>query len=394
MAEQAVSYLAFDLDFYLLVWQAAVLNGVSIPTVWRERLGAACEFVGHIMDENGQVPAIGDSDNGRVLDLDEGPNANRFRSILAASSVLLKRPDFKAIAGEWDEKNHWLLGEAGQIAFEALEIQKPTRPSKAYRDGGYILMQHKDRQLLFDCGPLGYLSLAAHGHADALNLLLTVGGQPILIDPGTYAYREGGVWRRFFRGTSAHNTIVVDDQEQSEMRGDFLWGRRATSHIVAWESNEMYDLCTAEHNGYSHLNVTHRRTVLFYKPDWLLVIDLLSGEGNHEVTQNWHFPIQCQVNNMGRYFLVKVNNSAVQIWTDTPASLVPRILKGEENPIQGWVSEYYGHKTSAPVLSISGVCTAPATLTTLINLGKIHKMDGLIARKERFLQIAHQHQLL
>jgi hypothetical protein len=97
---------------------------------------------------------------------------------------------------------------------------------------------------------------------------------------------------------------------------------------------------------------------------------------------------------MGRYFLVKVNNSAVQIWTDTPASLVPRILKGEENPIQGWVSEYYGHKTSAPVLSISGVCTAPATLTTLINLGKIHEMDGLIARKERFLQIAHQHQLL
>jgi hypothetical protein len=67
MAEQAVSYLAFDLDFYLLVWQAAVLNGVSIPTVWRERLGAACEFVGHIMDENGQVPAIGDSEFGRLM---------------------------------------------------------------------------------------------------------------------------------------------------------------------------------------------------------------------------------------------------------------------------------------------------------------------------------------
>lgn len=63
---------------------------------------------------------------------------------------------------------------------------------------------------------------------------------------------------------------------------------------------------------------------------------------------------------------------------------------GEDNPIQGWISEQYGHKKPAPVLSISGTCSAPLKMTTLINLGKFQEMDGLISCKKQLLQIARQ----
>ncbi len=404
MAEQAINYLAFDLDFYLLVWQTAVQQNLPIPAIWQERLEAACNFIGHIMDESGGVPAIGDSDDGRVLALDDHPKANRFQSILATAAVLLKRPDFKALAGELDEKSYWLLGESGRITFESLAKKPPQLNSRAFKDGGYYVMRQGNRHLLFDCGPLGYLSLAAHGHADTLSLLLTIGGQPILVDPGTYAYREEGDWRRFFRGTSAHNTIVIDSFDQSEMQGDFLWGRQAKTRILNWQTNDKFDLCTAEHDGYLPLKVTHRRSILFYKPDWILVKDFLDGEGSHQIEQNWHFPKQAQVVKMAEHimsnasiskiFEVKGNKRVIQILTNYIPTLMDNVLEGQTNPIQGWISKQYGHKVPAPVLSVAGNCKLPLNITSLFNLGLEKELPELIGIEEELRQIAHDSQLL
>ena len=61
-------------------------------------------------------------------------------------------------------------------------------------------------------GPLGFTSIAAHGHADALAMVLSIGGDELFIDPGTYAYHTEQKWRDYFKGTSAHNTVRIDGQ--------------------------------------------------------------------------------------------------------------------------------------------------------------------------------------
>ena len=88
-------------------------------------------------------------------------------------------------------------------------------------------------QALFDAGPLGLGSLAAHGHADALAIWASLDGKPLLIDAGTYAYHEDPAWRDHFRSTPAHNTLTLDGRNQSEIQGAFLWGRKARSRFVA-----------------------------------------------------------------------------------------------------------------------------------------------------------------
>ena len=82
--------------------------------------------------------------------------------------------------------------------------------------------------------PLGYLSIAAHGHADALSFTLSVGGNEILIDPGTFAYHTQKRWREYFRGTSAHNTLRVDGADQSVPGGNFLWTQHSQTRVLSF----------------------------------------------------------------------------------------------------------------------------------------------------------------
>ena len=78
--------------------------------------------------------------------------------------------------------------------------------------------------MVMDHGPLGHLSIAAHGHADALALWLHIGDQPVLVDAGTYLYHSGGAWRDRLRGTPLHNTLSLDDRNSSRIAGPFNWG--------------------------------------------------------------------------------------------------------------------------------------------------------------------------
>ena len=111
-------------------------------------------------------------------------------------------------------------------------------------------------------GRLGYLSIAAHGHADALSFTLSAGGEELLIDPGTFAYHTQKQWRDYFRGTSAHNTVRIDGQDQSVGAGNFLWLAHAPVARARIQcSTPQFDRLVAEHDGYRRLAdpVTHRR---------------------------------------------------------------------------------------------------------------------------------------
>ena len=143
-----------------------------------------------------------------------------------------------------------------------------------------------------NAGPLGYGSIAAHGHADALAFTLSLGGLEFLIDPGTYAYHTKKQWRDYFRGTGAHNTVRVDVQDQSVAGGNFLWLEHARVRCIAWEESAHTDRFAGEHDGYLRLldPVKHAREMLFDKANRRLVItDRIECKARHTIEQRWHF---------------------------------------------------------------------------------------------------------
>jgi hypothetical protein len=195
---------------------------------------------------------------------------------------------------------------------------------------------------------------------------MNVDGQPILIDPGTYAYQEGYGWRDYFRSTSAHNTVVVDGRNQSEIQGSFLWGQQAHTTIRHWQTTPEYDFAIAEHDGYSKIGITHRRSVLFLKSSWLMVVDDLLGKGQHHINQLWHLHPNCHITVTTENIKVDINNTP-KVFVHV-SEMETAVIIGQQNPPQGWASSHYGHLEPAPVITASSQCYLPQRVMTVFCL--------------------------
>ena len=361
--EQALGYHLFVLQFFVIAGVVAQITGEDIPQEYWSRLEKMFEFAGALGEAGDNLPMFGDCDDGYVLDL--GGDRGDVRPWLAAGAALFGRSDLKAWAGGYSETVRWLLGRAGQERFEAISPPGPTGGlvSKAFPDTGYYLLQHggaagTDRiGVVFDCGQLGMGPLAAHGHADALSFTLRAFGRDVLVDPGTYDYFSYPEWRQYFRGTRAHNTVVIDGQDQSEMLGPFMWGRRASVRCVAWEPNDLGGKVVGEHDGYTRLAdpLVHRRTIELDGRERKLVIrDDLLARGRHQVEVCLHFAETCRVaRKSAGVFEVEVGPGAVALRLDPRLSV--RMLTASENPIAGWVSRGYHRKT--PGTTLIGSCS-------------------------------------
>jgi hypothetical protein len=203
-----------------------------------------------------------------------------------------------------------------------------------------------------DAGALGYLSIAAHGHADALAFTLSAAGQPLLIDPGTYAYHTQKQWRDYFRGTGAHNTVKIDGMDQSEPGGNFMWLRKANARCELWETGLDSDCFIGSHDGYLRLAdpVLHRRKILLLKKEMILVVeDILECRKQHDIEISWHFSDACKLEVGRRAAVASCRNIRLEMsMPDSDGEL--QMARGREEPPLGWISRRFDEKTPSPSL--------------------------------------------
>jgi hypothetical protein len=358
--EQAFWYHHEVADLMLLALLFGRANGAPLSQRFALRLQAMLEFVAAVLDAGGNVPMVGDADDALMVRFSRERGFSAYRSLLAAGAVLFARGDFKAAAGRFDDKSRWLLGDAAAAQFAALP-RRPAPPRRAFAEAGYYLLggdfgTPREVKALVDCGPLGYLSIAAHGHADALALTLSVAGREMLVDPGTYAYHGQPRWRAYFRGTAAHNTLRVGRVDQSVAGGAFLWLRHARARCLRFESGPDRDVFEGEHDGYRRLSdpVTHRRRVeLDKRARTLRVTDTLECARAHELEIHWHLAEACRARADGH--TVEVERDGVRLRIACPRQLAPpRIVAGREHPPLGWVSRRLGVKVRAPTIVCRG----------------------------------------
>jgi hypothetical protein len=225
------------------------------------------------------------------------------------------------------------------------------------------------RHLLFDAGPIGGAGTAGHGHADLLSVQCSAFGEPYLIDPGTYDYHGERRWRDFFRGTSAHSTLRVDGMSQAAPDGPFGWKTRPTARLRQWTSNDLIDFADAEHDAYRLPSdaMTHRRRVLFVKPQCWVLVDDLDGKEIHRVEIRFQFaPMRVRLDPGGAARAYGPNGSALLVHAAASTPLSMEVRSGETNPIEGWVSSRYGVRDPAPVLVLTAVARLPFRAVTVL----------------------------
>lgn len=381
--EQAIWYHHEVADMMLLCGLAGKANGAEFSEAWWKRLETMLEFIAALMDVGGNVPMIGDSDDAVMVRFSREPEFNVYRSLLATGAVLFERGDFARKAGAFDDKSRWLLGDEGAADFTQLAAQFSSRLSavgsesvkRTFPDGGYYILGDQfdtpdEVRIVVDAGPLGYLSIAAHGHADALAFTLSVGGHEILIDPGTYAYHTQKKWRDYFRGTSAHNTVRVDGVDQSLIGGNFMWLEHANAWCEQWESDAARDCFTGAHDGYQRLQdpVLHRRSIEFDKTARILrVSDTLLCKGTHQVELFWHFAETCRIQVSGNEISALCDGCSVRFMMPGVA-WSPSVVSGQEIPPLGWVSRCFDQKFNSSSVVWSGQISGMTTLNTEMRL--------------------------
>jgi hypothetical protein len=357
--EQAFGYHLFVLQFFLFAGIVARKIEKDFTEAYWKRLEKMFEF-STAMIEGGSPTMFGDCDDGYVLDL--GGKKDSLYGLLSIGAVLFNRPDFKELARSYSEPTFWLLGPSSRETFDAIRAgsNQGSLISKAFPDSGYYLLQCGQKgsgneiSVLFDCGDLGYKSIAAHGHADVLSFTLRAFGKDIFVDPGTYDYFSFPEWRNYFRSTRAHNTVVVDDSEQSVMLGLFMWGDRGKGRCIDWNPTLGGGRVVGEHDSYMRLKdpVMHRRTLDLDAGSRVLTIrDEIRAKGSHEIGIYFHLSEECVISNIqSNHYEIDVKSRKITLELDTRMSV--ETLKGNEDPIGGWISRGYHRKF--PSTSIIG----------------------------------------
>lgn len=364
--ELASDYQCFIAELGFLAAVEAEVSGHPVSTALWQRLTAVADSAAALVDQRLRPPRQGDSDQGCGLLLD-APAANRWPSLLALAGALVGRLDW------WPD----VPADAGSAIVGAFASLKPVidgrparRPSR-FADAGTTLLRTTGEQEIWcrcDGGPHGYLSIAAHAHADALSVEVRCAGIDILADPGTYCYHGERAWRSYFRSTIAHNTIELDGQNQSKEGGSFLWLRHAHATEIEVADDGGIARWTAEHDGYLSLNppARHRRSVRLDRISRTIdITDEIQGDG-HGIRLAFH---------LGPDVQAELRDSTVALsWPDSsapgaailklPAELRWSLHRGETNPILGWYSPGLGRRVPAFVLIGRGTSVSGVPVTT------------------------------
>jgi hypothetical protein len=343
--EEAAEYIQFIVDFFVIPFAVSCENKIDkFSKEYVKKLNSIIEYIYNLLDKGGSYRKYGDEDDGKVLITSSNSEFNNFKSILTSGAILDCNSNYKSNDNGFDIKNLLLFGYGGYIKYSQIKKEHSDRNSCFYQKDGHFIFRKevgkKETYLHFDAAPLGFLSIAAHGHADALSIALHVNGQPVLVDIGTYTYHTEEMWRRYFVSTLGHNTVCIDGKDQADLTGPTMWHNHYHCKVLEVFQNEKFERVRASHTGYSRLKTDIIREVEFDRIENTFTIvdtiDILGGE--RKILIPWHFHPNIELLFTDTYTAkVKLNGKEIAMISFDSGLDIGK-FKGSINPILGWYS--------------------------------------------------------
>ena len=329
--ELSSDYHHIVLRNFLAVRRLAAMNNIQLPKQMDDCIKKALEFSLYLHKPDGTIPSLSDGDTGYFL------------SLLA--------------------QGHELYGseEMLYVVTKGKQGVPPIHRSRAFPCGGYYILRsgwggedledyQDERYLVFDCGDLG---AGNHGHLDLLSFEMAAYGQSLIVDPGRYTYDESGEtnWRVLFRGTSYHNTVLVDGKNQT--RYEFhkekfkVKGPHPDYDMRAFVSKPGFDYLHGIARSHEY-PVVHERKILFINGEYWVICDVLRADNTHNFDLLFHLAASAQ-------HKVSLNCDPHCFSVDAPHLVMMQpICKSATVSLEdGYVSPTYGVKHEAPVVKFN-----------------------------------------
>jgi uncharacterized heparinase superfamily protein len=206
-----------------------------------------------------------------------------------------------------------------------LGIVIPEAKSQVFvnlKESGYSRINMPGHVAIVDHAAVGPDYLPGHAHADSLSLEWSVGKQRVLVNSGTSIY---GVSQERLRQrqTGAHNTVVVDGKDSSEVWGGFRVARRAYSKLTKVDEKATKVVLSIEHDGYSRSpgNVIHQREIKATETDLQITDHVLGHFKQAEALLHLHPDIKVNPLDEQHLIMLLPSGEEVAITSDTPIAI-------------------------------------------------------------------------
>lgn len=371
--EEAAEYIQFVTDFFLIPYVIGYNTKNEFSQNYRDTLHDIFEYIYNLTDKDCNFPQYGDEDDGSVLCLNNEINNNNFKSLMSSAAILFKDSKYKSKSAGFDLKNQIIFGKKGERDFFDISGNLVEQNTKFHLSEGHFIFrkqnENKEIYLHFDAASLGYLSIAAHGHADALSFILHINGLPIFVDSGTYSYHVDKIWREYFVSTKAHNTVCINNQNQAFHAGDTMWLNHYTTSVLDVQKTDEYESVTANHSGYK--NCSHTRKIEFLKEeDSFIITDLLNMRKKkpHEIYILFHLHPNVKIQKMASNQVELTSNSIkIELMIEGHENEIAQV-NGQQNPILGWYSESFMKKVPTTTLFLNKIIDSSQNFKTTIKI--------------------------
>ena len=219
------------------------------------------------------------------------------------------------------------------------------KDSKTFPQTGYYLWASADEgeKIIVDAGAPSVAYNTAHAHCDLLSYELWLEGQPFIVDSGVNGY-GGDPFREYCRSTRAHNTVMFDEIEQSEIWSTFRMARQAK----VLEAEASNDGTTWHFRGkfarYDRRVVHQRKISRNTIGDWT-VTDFAWGDKVAKASSFVHLHPSVLTEQMdGAKILCRLGDFRVVLepFSEQDAAIDTKIVVGCQSSIQGWYFPDFG----------------------------------------------------
>ena len=275
-------------------------------------------YATHVLKPNGDIPQIGDS-----------------------------------VEKKWDTKRHYesllQLNEGQELLYSATcgkTGNHPIETCAVFPDGGWAIVRDSWNDTSFYLNFHATFRSPRHKHADDLSFILWAFGRDWIIDPGKYNYELSDPYRDYFAlDASAHNCWTVDGESYPIKSAKKKRPVKFTSTVI----QEEIQVFGAQNTLYKKASV-FRNIVVLPRRHTILLVDILSSPVERVWRHYLHLAPDLDVSESSGYHVAVDKMGGGMAISPGVQIADQRVIRGETNPIQGWISTSWNVRIPAPVI--------------------------------------------
>lgn len=304
--ELAMGYHVGSINWFLRSYELAKMNGIddSFPQSYVDKIEKMCEVPMKLCNPDGTAVQFGDAWTGKP---------GQYKSLFGKWASLFNRDDFRYLATDGKE------GKAPEKTAFALP-----------QSGLYSMRSDWDKDAIFlalKCGPNG----GWHSQPDNGTFSLYAGGRILMPDAGCYVYSGDPEGRAWFRQTSVHQTLTLNNKDSNY-----------APKLLHWENGDNLDILVVENESYD--NLTHRRAVLFVDKRYFILLDEAYGSATGDIGLHFQLGTGAAVTDKDNFFVRTDYPDGWNVSLQISNTMGTTKLIEEE----GWVSHQYMVKETRP----------------------------------------------